>query len=109
MKHSQLLRWSLLSSLGLAPLGCGSQEAPAECRDPVTNAELGLVECAQGYRYRIAAVACGPTDGPDQSQLPRVAENVPCADASDCSAFQYGYCGPGQLGRACNSGCRTDD
>ncbi|HKY38215.1 MAG TPA: hypothetical protein VJN18_19870 [Polyangiaceae bacterium] len=59
MNHAQLIRWSLLGSLGLLPVACGGASTGGEttdgagslgiatCTNPEANASSGTTTCAE--------------------------------------------------------------
>lgn len=124
MNHAKLLRWSLLGSLGLLPVGCGGAstggettggettdgEGPlglATCTNPEVDATTGTTNCAEGYTFRETAMAC--TSRANDS--PPNADVAPPACSTDCSEVPNGFCAPGAgffSGPQCKSGCLND-
>ena len=110
----RLLRWSLLSALGLLPLACGgsTEDKPACTVDG--DATSGVVACSEGYSYRATSTRCaaGQVDASSREK-PALLGSVDCTnDASVCDAFRLAYCGErGEpaSGKACSTGCADDD
>jgi hypothetical protein len=106
---------SMGGSFGIA----GAEGHPmTKCTSPKYDAHTGLVACAEGYRYRPMAVACGALTGQggesaalggaggvaavEEPNLPRANGSVDCSDngaggagpvdSDSCHAFEHGYC-----------------
>jgi hypothetical protein len=115
--------------------GTGGGPRKIVCTSPKQDPVTGLVTCSEGYSHRPVAIACGSAalggaggeggvgsdaageggaGGADPNRLPRLPAEVEgnlvlCAeDPSACDAYQYGYCRQYRLGKACYSGCVTD-
>lgn len=108
---------------GVVMGGTGAGPRTIVCTSPTHDPVTGLVTCAEGYVHRPVAITCGSSaeggaagEGgvgrAEPSNLPRVSPNTEVISCSDdptaCAPFQHGYCRQYRLGRACYSGCVTD-
>jgi hypothetical protein len=107
-----LLRAALLSSLGIAGLGCGgavdvdASETGFPCRNP--SPVGGGYEQCDGFMHRASIDVCSSSlPRPDPLPLPEdpFAE---CNSDLDCTKAPNGYCWASSDFRGCRYGCLTD-
>lgn len=112
--RSSTWRLSILTALGVWPLGCGGKTAHDACgeSEPVLadGSPTGLEKCANsGVVHRVSYV-----EAVCQSELPRTVTIAPAAGAdcstdADCTEHPLGYCEPScPSGARCTYGCLTN-